>query len=71
MSPEDWDQSPWWYTVSLIEGLKADGTLSDGSQSEGMPTGSPHSTGNGERTYSVDLSGSGPVPRGFTTRRVG
>lgn len=66
MSIEEWDQSPWWYTASLIEGLKADGTLSDGSDPDGP---APQPTRGGTQT--VDLSGSAPLPGGFQTRRVG
>jgi hypothetical protein len=68
MNPKQWDQSPWWYTALLMDGLMAEGILKDpNSDEQPQPTGT---TAGNAKSRSIDLSG-GQIPDGFSTRRVG
>lgn len=66
LSPEEWDELPWWLSISYIEGLVDQGILKgDGSRS------TPNNPGPGTGSANVDYADSVPLPKGFKTRRAG
>jgi hypothetical protein len=66
LSPEEWNDLPWWLSVAYLEGLADQGILK-GDKNRSNP-GNP-GPGTGQAT--VDYSDAVPLPKGFQTRRAG
>lgn len=68
MTPEEWDNSPWYVTACYIQGLEDQGILGD-SNSKTPPEKAP---GKPSQQAVVDYASGMPLPPGFThTRRAG
>lgn len=70
LTPEGWDDLPWYTAVAYIDGLKAQGVL-DGEGSSEPSVEVDARTARAPRATAIDLSGMDPLPRNIQTRRAG